>query len=97
VKPAVPASPAFPPKKNSEIIQPPPLPANNLHILVGKVGIVTVTLSPAGKVRIDNKAYDAVAEKKQIGIGTKVKVFGVTGKKYLQVQETGLPPLPPKK
>lgn len=97
-KPAAKLPPALPPKRSNDIIHSPPLPSNsNLNILIGKVGIVTSRLSPAGKIEIDNIAYEAIAEKKEIGIGAKVKVFGIAGKKYLQVQELGLPPLPPKK
>jgi hypothetical protein len=98
VKPAATVPPALPPKKKSEIIQSPPLPSSsNLKILVGKSGTVTSKLSPLGKIRIDNKDYDAVAEKKEIGVGTKVMVLGITGNRHLQVQEAGLPPLPPRK
>lgn len=97
-KPPVKLPPALPAKKNNEIIHSPPLPSNNnLNTLVGKVGIVTLQLSPSGKIMIDNKTYDAIAGKKEISIGTKVKVLGIIDNKYLQVQETGSPPLPPKK
>ena len=97
-KPAVKLPPALPAKKSNEIIHSPPLPSNNnLNMLMGKVGIVSLQLSPSGKIMIENKTYDAIAGKKEIGIGTKVKVIGIINNKYLQVQETGSPPLPPKK
>jgi hypothetical protein len=98
VQPTVKLPPVLPPKKNNEIINSPPLPGGvNLNILIGKAGIVTVKLSLTGKVEIDNKIYEAITEKNEIAAGTKVKVIGISGKKYLQVEKMALPPLPPKK
>jgi hypothetical protein len=97
-KPIVKLPPALPPKRNTEFINLPPLPSNmNLNILIGKVGTITSKVSPTGKVEINNITYEAIAEKNEIDVGTKVKVFGVSGKKYLQVEKVALPPLPPKK
>lgn len=97
VNPTVKLPPVLPPKKNNEFIHPPPPSTTSLNKVIGKVGIVTSKLSPTGKVEIDNIEYDAISEKNEIGTGIKVKVFGISGKKYLQVEKDGLPPLPPKK
>ena len=98
VKPAVVRPPASPPRKNSDIIQSPPLPSGiNLKILIGKVGVVTAKLSPAGSIIIDNRVYDAFVDENEIDVGAKVKVLGIRDHKNLQVQVLGLPPLPPKK
>lgn len=101
VKPTAPAvklPPALPPKKNNGSINSPPLPTGaGLDMLIGKVGIVIAALSPAGKIEIDNKTYAALAEKNEIGTGTKVKVLAVKDKKYVLVEKAALPPLPPKK
>lgn len=97
-KPAVKLPPALPAKKSNKLIHSPPLPSNNnLNMLIAKIGVVSSKLSPVGKIVIGNKNYDAIAEKKEIGVGTKVKVLGIINNNYLQVQETGSPPLPPKK
>ena len=97
-KPTVKLPPALPAKKNNEFITSPPPPSNaNLNIFIGKLGVVTSKLSPTGKIEIDNIEHEAISEKNEIDIGTKVKVFGISGKKYLQVEKAGLPPLPPKK
>ncbi|HMK04158.1 MAG TPA: NfeD family protein [Ferruginibacter sp.] len=97
-KPAVKLPPALPPKKNNEIINSPPLPSCvNLNMLVGRVGIVISKLSLSGKVEINNKIYEAITEKNEIAAGSKVKVIGTSGKKYVQVEKIALPPLPPKK
>lgn len=89
--------PVLPPKKPNEFINSPPLPsATNLNKFIGKAGIVTSTLSLIGMVEIDKTEYEAISEKNEIGIGTTVKVVGISGKKYLQVVKAGLPPLPPK-
>jgi len=90
--------PPLPPKKKDEFISTPPLPSNsNLNMLIGKLGIVTSKLSFIGKVEIDNIEYEAITEKNELDIGTKVKVIAVSSKKYLQVEKIVLPPLPPKK
>lgn len=90
--------PPLPPKKKDEFIGKPPLPSNNnLNMLIGKLGIVTSKLSFIGKIEIDSVEYEAITEKNELDIGTKVKVFGISGKKYLQVEKVVLPPLPPKK
>ena len=89
--------PVLPPKRNNEFIQSPPSPDTNLNELIGKLGIVTSKLSLTGKIEIDKKEYDAISEKNEIDRGVKVKVFGVSGKKYLQVEKAGSPPLPPQK
>lgn len=97
-KPKAKLPPALPPKRNTTFIGSPPLPANiNLNMLIGKAGIVTTKLSLTGKVEIDQKEFEAISEKNVIDKGTKVKVIGITGKKYLQVEKVVLPPLPPKK
>ncbi len=97
-QPPVKQPPVLPSKKNNAFINSPPLPAAvNLNALIGRHGTVTAALSPTGKVEIEHKEYEAIAGKNEIGKGIKVKVLGVTGKKYLQVEKAGLPPLPPKK
>ncbi len=98
IKPAVKLPPALPPKRNTELVNSPPLPTStNLNTFIGKVGTVTSTLSPIGKVEIGNSSYEAISEKYEIATGTKVKVVAISGKKYLQVEKASLPPLPPKK
>lgn len=97
VKPAVKLPPALPAKKNNEFIHSPPASGTSLNTLIGKVGIVTAKLSLTGKIEIDNIAYDAISEKNEIDTGTKVKVLGISGKKYLQVEKAASPPLPPQK
>lgn len=96
-KPVVKLPPVLPPKKNNSFIHSPPPSKIGLNALIGKVGIVTFKLSLTGKIQIENTAYDAISEKAEIDTGTKVKVVGISGNKYLQVQKAGLPPLPPKK
>ena len=97
-KSSVKLPPPLPPKKKDEFISKPPLPSNdNLNILIGKLGIVTSKVSFIGKVEIDNIEYEAITEKNELDVGTKVKVFGISGKKYLQIEKVVLPPLPPKK
>lgn len=85
-------------KKNNAFIHSPPLPSGvNLSMLIGKAGTVTSNLSLTGRVQVDNKIYEAITEKNEIHAGTKVKVIGISGKKYLQVEKIVSPPLPPKK
>lgn len=85
-------------KNKDEVINKPPLPNNNsLNMFIGKLGIVTSILSPTGKIEIDKVEYEAISEKNELDKGIKVKVIGVSAKKYLQVEKVVLPPLPPKK
>lgn len=90
--------PVLPPKKSNEVIKSPPLPEGvNLNMLIGKEGVVTSDLSLNGIIKIEDKTYEATAAKGTIIRGAKVKVIGISQKKYLQVEKMSLPPLPPKK
>jgi membrane-bound serine protease (ClpP class) len=54
------------------------LPAG-VHPLVGKIGIATTTLRPAGRVEIDGEVYDAEADGLFVDPGRGVKVTRVRG------------------
>ena len=59
--------------------------------------ILLVQIFPIGKIEIEKIEYEAISENIRLDKGMRVKVIGVTGKKYLNVEKVGLPPLPPKK
>jgi membrane-bound serine protease (ClpP class) len=50
-----------------------------VHPLIGKIGIATTTLRPAGKVEIDGEVYDAEADGLFVDPGRGVKVTRVRG------------------
>lgn len=74
----------------------PSIPANlpGLSRLIGSNGIVTIKISPVGKVRVEQNEYDAKSASMELTVGTTVKVTGTEGKKYLLVEKSGAPPLP---
>ncbi len=74
-----------------------PEATDNLRKLIGKKAIVSRPLTPSGKVTIDDKGYDAIAEKAAIEKGCLVKVIGVIDAKFLRVEKIILPPPLPKK
>lgn len=55
--------------------------------LVGKVGVVTTVLRPAGKVQIDDEIVDVVARDGFVEVGASVKVFAVEGSKIIVVEQ----------
>jgi len=74
-----------------------PEATDSLRKLIGKQAIVSRPLTLAGKVMIDDKGYDAIAEKAAIEKGCLVKVIGVTDARLLRVEKIILPPPLPKK
>lgn len=55
--------------------------------LVGKVGVVTTVLRPAGKVQIDDEIVDVVARDGFVEVGASVKVLAVEGSKIIVVEQ----------
>jgi hypothetical protein len=74
----------------------PPLPGSipGLTGLIAKTGIVVIKISPVGKVRIEQKEYEAKSAAGELAVGTAIKVIGTEAKKYLLVERSGSPPLP---
>lgn len=77
----------------------PPVPGNipGLNRLIGSTGTVVIKISPIGKVRVEQKEYEAKSIAAELTVGTAIKVTGTEGKKYLLVERNGSPPLPFKK
>lgn len=55
--------------------------------LIGKTGVVTTVLRPAGKVSIDGEIVDVVARDGYVQVGANVKVTSVEGVKIIVVEE----------
>ncbi len=54
--------------------------------LVGKTGVVTSVLRPAGKVEIDSEIYDVVARDGYIQTGAQIVVLNVEGQRIVVVE-----------
>jgi membrane-bound serine protease (ClpP class) len=51
--------------------------------LIGKIAIVSASLSPSGSVEIEGEVYEAIAQEGNIDTGRGVRVTGIKGKRLL--------------
>jgi membrane-bound serine protease (ClpP class) len=65
------------------------------HELVGREGVVTTELRPAGKMEVDDRTYSVVSDAEYVGAGDRVRVLRVDGPKIVVEPVKAAAPPPP--